>query len=281
MALRPWMKFYPADWQADELLGMCTLAARGLWIEMIGIMHKADPYGHLVVNGRPPTDTQLAALARCPPDQIPSLLDELENAGVFSRTRTRVIYSRRMTRDERRSKDGRNAKIMGAKVPGSRRHQAIENKRQNNSTLKVVDKVVDPPPPPQSPDAQKLESNRPLTGAQSAREVAERLIQIWAEECGGVLKVPIKLTPERIKACAARWKDTFGLDEFQFRAHCQTIIATPFLRGDGGGWRADFDFAISSKGILGIREGKYDGGRKYSSGHDAETAAFDIVSRRH
>lgn len=280
MASRPWMKFYPVDWQADELLGMCSLAARGLWIEMIGVMHKADPYGHLVVNGRPPTDTQLAALARCPPDQIPSLLEELENAGVFSRTRTRVIYSRRMTRDERRSKDGRNAKITKAKVPGSRRAQATERKAENVTTFKVVNKVVNEPPSPQSPESQIPERESPLTGAERAREVAENMLRVWAEECSGILKVPIKLTPDRIKACSARWKDSFATDEYQWRAHCQAILATPFLRGDDGGWRADFDFALTPKGILGIREGKYDGARRHrGGGHEAETAAFERVSR--
>lgn len=194
------MKFYPADWQADELLGMCTLAARGLWIEMIGIMHKADPYGHLVVNGRPPTDTQLAALARCPPDQIPSLLDELENAGVFSRTRTRVIYSRRMTRDERRSKSGRNAQITGAKTgdkseiigtkpPRSRVAQAFDKTVQKTASYRVRDQSPIGVPSPQRPEArgqrretERIESNPiPLSnGRAQARAVRDsEFAEFW------------------------------------------------------------------------------------------------------
>lgn len=119
---------------------------------MIGIMHSAEPYGHLLVSGRPPTDTQLAALARCPQDQIPSLLDELGSVGVFSRTRTGVIYSRRMTRAERKSKDGRTAQKTGAKVPGSRRSQAVDKSIEKSTTYGVVDRVVDQPPSPQKPD---------------------------------------------------------------------------------------------------------------------------------
>ena len=46
----PWMKFYPADWRADPALRMCSLAARGLWMEMLSIMHEADPRGSLRTN---------------------------------------------------------------------------------------------------------------------------------------------------------------------------------------------------------------------------------------
>jgi hypothetical protein len=71
-------------------------------MEMLALMHEADPYGHLLINGRPPTDTQLAIQAGAPEAQIPALLVELESAGVFSKTRTGVVYSRRMTRDEKK-----------------------------------------------------------------------------------------------------------------------------------------------------------------------------------
>lgn len=37
----PWLKFYPTDWRSDPALKMCSLAARGLWIEMIALMHEA------------------------------------------------------------------------------------------------------------------------------------------------------------------------------------------------------------------------------------------------
>src|SRR5579875_3505995 len=107
MTAAPWMKFYPSDWRSDPRLRMCGLAARGLWMEMIALMHEATPYGHLLVSGKPPTDIQLAMLAGTSPDQIPALLGELEAAGVFSRTGKGVIYSRRMTRDDKRTRAAR------------------------------------------------------------------------------------------------------------------------------------------------------------------------------
>ena len=58
----PWMKFYPADWRADPALRMCSLAARGLWMEMLSIMHEADPRGSLLINSNTISAKQLAGL---------------------------------------------------------------------------------------------------------------------------------------------------------------------------------------------------------------------------
>lgn len=103
----PWMKFYPQDWRADEKLRMCSLAARGLWIEMLALMHRSERYGHLLVSGRVPTDAQLAVLVGASPEQVAMLLDELACADVFSRAASGAIYSRRMTRDKRKSEKAR------------------------------------------------------------------------------------------------------------------------------------------------------------------------------
>ncbi len=104
-----WFKFWPADWQSDEGLRQCSLAARGLWIECIGLMHRATPYGHLVIRGRVPTARQLAAIVSAPEREVEKLLAELEGAGVFERTEDGAIYSRRMVRDAAKSEEGRKA----------------------------------------------------------------------------------------------------------------------------------------------------------------------------
>jgi hypothetical protein len=103
----PWMKFYPSDWRADPALRSCSIAARGLWIEMLAIMHDAEPYGSLLVNGQRIDKKRLAALAGVPERDCSTLLLELEVVGVFSRDEDGTIYSRRMRRDAIRSEEGR------------------------------------------------------------------------------------------------------------------------------------------------------------------------------
>jgi len=116
----PWMKFYPSDWRADPALRSCTVAARGLWIEMLCIMHEAAPYGSLLVKGKRIDKKQLASLAAVPEKECVVLMLELEGFGVFDRDEDGTIYSRRMRRDyakaikdKENGKGGGNPKLKG------------------------------------------------------------------------------------------------------------------------------------------------------------------------
>lgn len=116
----PWMKFYPSDWRADPALRSCTIAARGLWIEMLALMHEAEPYGSLLINGARIDKKRLAALAGIRDSECTVLLLELEGFGVFSRDEDGTIYSRRMRRDAQKAAiDRTNGKLGGnPKVKG-------------------------------------------------------------------------------------------------------------------------------------------------------------------
>jgi hypothetical protein len=105
------MKFYPADWRADAMLRLCSIGARGLWAEMMCLMHAADNYGSLLVNGRRIDKKQLAGLAGISEKECIFLLLELETNGVFSRDEDGTIYSRRMRRDHAKAiKDKENGR---------------------------------------------------------------------------------------------------------------------------------------------------------------------------
>jgi hypothetical protein len=97
---RPAFQFYPGDWQRDAALRSCSVAARGLWMEMLCVMHQGEPYGHLVINGKAVTPEQLARMVGATVKEITKWWVELEDAGVFSSTEGKP-FSRRMVRDER------------------------------------------------------------------------------------------------------------------------------------------------------------------------------------
>lgn len=110
----PWVKFYTSDWRADPSLRMCSLAARGLWMEMLCVMHEAQPYGSLLVKGQAVTKRQLASLAGATEKETVAALKELEDAGVFSRDEDGTVFSRRMRRDvEKAERDKANGKLGG------------------------------------------------------------------------------------------------------------------------------------------------------------------------
>ncbi|MGY3607645.1 MULTISPECIES: hypothetical protein [unclassified Bradyrhizobium] len=118
---QPWFKFYPQDWRGDAKLRMCSIGARGLWVEMLCVMHEAEPYGHLVIGGKNVAPKQIAALAGLSFSECAKYLVELELAGVCSRTEeSKTIYSRRMVRDKAKAdkdrengKGGGNPKLLG------------------------------------------------------------------------------------------------------------------------------------------------------------------------
>jgi hypothetical protein len=108
------MKFYPTDWRSDPALRMCSMAARGLWMEMLCIMHEAEPYGHLLVKGRPVADTDLARMAGISLKECRKSLATLELHGVYSVSETGTIYSRRMVDDHAKAlKDKENGRSGG------------------------------------------------------------------------------------------------------------------------------------------------------------------------
>lgn len=124
MAERPWLKWYPADWRSEPRLRMCSRAARSLWLDLIGLMHEAEPYGHLLVNGINPTTKQLSAILGDSERELKAMIAELEAAGVFTRTEEGVITSRRMIRDKKKADDdakngrgGGNPRVKGGVNP--------------------------------------------------------------------------------------------------------------------------------------------------------------------
>lgn len=138
---RPAFQFYPADWRKDPALSACSLAARGLWIELICIAHESDRYGYLDINGKPMTPAQLARMVGELPATVAKLLSELEDAGVFSRDEQGCIYSRRMVADERirnvRSDAGRlggNPNLVKQKVDGLLKQNEGQNLTPSSSS---------------------------------------------------------------------------------------------------------------------------------------------------
>jgi hypothetical protein len=75
-------------------------------MEMLCLAHDAEPYGHVLVAGRPPTTKQLASIVGVTVREVERLIAELDEAGVFS-VEGGVIYSRRMVRDHAKSLEGK------------------------------------------------------------------------------------------------------------------------------------------------------------------------------
>lgn len=141
---KPWMKWYPADWRAEPKLRLCSRAARSLWMDLLGLMHEAEPYGYLLVQGISPTENQIAILLGDSEKDVKKLMAELRKIGVYSITEEGVIYSRRMVRDQQKAERDRNNGGRGGnprlKGQDNQRHNQEDNRRVNppdNSEVKA------------------------------------------------------------------------------------------------------------------------------------------------
>lgn len=152
MAKRPAFQFYPGDWRTDPGLRLCSLMARGLWIEMMAIMHEGEPYGHLTAQGRPISDDMLARLVGESPTAVRRAVKDLDANGVFSRTNDGIIFSRRMVRDEEirnvRAVGGQEGKSHGQK--GASHGSKGGRPRKEKPPFDTEQRGVNLPPPSSS-----------------------------------------------------------------------------------------------------------------------------------
>jgi hypothetical protein len=234
---------------------MCRLSARGLWIEMIALMHEATPYGHLLVSGRSPTDAQLAVLAGTSPDQITELLGELDAAGVFSRTREGVIYSRKMTRLAKKAAIARKNGKEGGN-PTLRKDDG--NKPSDKGGLNGQDK-------PQKPEARSQKDKEAY--ASPLDDTAQAVIAYNAAAARSGWPSVQRMTDARRKALRGRLRDCGGLEGWE--GALAKAEASDFLCGrTAKPWTAfGFDWMTAPSNFTKIMEGNYD--NRAGGGHSS------------
>lgn len=139
---RPADLWYWADWFSSFDVRACSLAAQGLWFNMLGIMSRADRKGTLSINGKPMDSKELAKFVGEFKDKVEELLVELEYYQVFSRLADGTIYNRRMYRDgelsRKRAEAGRKG---GLKQIDSKSGEEVPSKTE--ATLEDEDEDED------------------------------------------------------------------------------------------------------------------------------------------
>ncbi|MBE3126180.1 MAG: hypothetical protein IMZ57_11060 [Acidobacteria bacterium] len=125
----PWSKWYWADWLADPAVRVSSLAAQGLWINVLALLATSKIRGILLIPEKQNSPIfgkdvdfgkqkkskieakYLSKIVSEKPETVEILLSELETNGVFSRDNQGRIYNRRMIREkeisEIRSEAGR------------------------------------------------------------------------------------------------------------------------------------------------------------------------------
>lgn len=98
----PAMQFYPADWRKDLAVQALGYFERGVWFEMLCLMHESSERGVLLLNGAPMPDEMVARLLGLDNQTFNQTLTTLLTYGVAKRRETdNAIYSKRMVADEK------------------------------------------------------------------------------------------------------------------------------------------------------------------------------------
>lgn len=251
MSATPWSKFFWADWESDQELGLCSVAAQGLWMRMLCLAARSRKPGYVMIADRPASTEDLSRIIHEEPQRTEELIAELETNGVFSRDRSGIIYSRRMVREAKK----RKASAKGGKIGG---RTSADNKTGIHATPEHTPRSTpDATPPPmdkarfhipearsQKPDISQANGHAsPSSKPKVGKSELNGFEQFWAayprkaakgqarKAYAGALR---KASAEQIAAGARRYaRSRIGEDE-RFTKHPAT-----WLNGecwaDGGG----------------------------------------------
>ena len=111
---KPSFQFYPGDWRKDPGVQSLSYHDRGVWFEMLLLMHESEERGVLLLNGKPMPESALERLLGLVNQNLTTTLTTLLDFAVASkRAHDGAIYCRRMVRDEELSKVRKAAGKLG------------------------------------------------------------------------------------------------------------------------------------------------------------------------
>jgi hypothetical protein len=163
---RPSFQFYPADWRKDPGVQSLSYHDRGVWFEIICLLHESEERGKLLLNGKPMPEDALARLLGLDKQKLNQTLSILIEFGVAQRCEeTGALMNRRMVRDETLSRIRAEAGKMGgnpfllnqkSKQKPTTPLIQIPTPSSSSSTSVNEDKRTPPRPKPSKPTIEEV-----------------------------------------------------------------------------------------------------------------------------
>jgi hypothetical protein len=101
--------YRPKDWMTDSGISSSSLAAQGLWINMLNLIILSGKGQLIDSQGRKIELKELAKILKHKEEDLKPLIGELESNGVFSRLDNGIIYNRRLYKEWKISEERRAA----------------------------------------------------------------------------------------------------------------------------------------------------------------------------
>ena len=165
----PALQFYPGDWKKDPGIQALTMEERGIWLELLFLMHESHERGFLTVAGKPLSHERLAIALGIDNQKITTTINTLLDFGVASvRESDGAIYNRRMVKDEEERQQKTESGKLGGNPLFSKGSKNPYYNQKDNQEDKQKDKHPDKqkitPSYSTSTSTSNIGSKDPLTG---------------------------------------------------------------------------------------------------------------------
>src|SRR3972149_5453318 len=102
----PSLQFYPADWRKDMAVQSLNYEQKGIWFEILCLMHESEERGKLILNGKSMSLEALAKLLGLQEDKIKVEIKVLIERCVCKVEKVNenleIIYNKRMVEDDKK-----------------------------------------------------------------------------------------------------------------------------------------------------------------------------------
>ena len=130
----PAFQLYPGDWRKDPGVQALDYEYRGIWFEILLLMHESDQRGKLLLNGKPMPEDALARLLGLDKQKLTKAITTLLEYGVAGiDSETGAIINRRMVRDEEIRKTRQECGKRGGN-PNLVNQNTTKNKKEVNQS---------------------------------------------------------------------------------------------------------------------------------------------------
>ncbi len=113
----PHIQFYVGDWRKDVGIQTLSYHHRGIWFEILMLMHCSEQRGRLILAGKPMPNLALSRLLGLSQQETQDAVEVLLASGVASKDEAGVVFCRRMDREE----EIRQKRVEAGRVGGSKR----------------------------------------------------------------------------------------------------------------------------------------------------------------
>lgn len=216
----PALQFYPADWRKDPAVQALGYFERGVWFEMLCLMHESCERGVLLLNGIPMPEEALSNALGLDNQILSTTLTKLLTYGVAKkREGDGAIFSKRMVQDEKLCQVRREAGKKGG-------NPVLLNQ---NSTTGVNQNPT--PSSSSSSSSSEIIKTSSLPATPKADPIPyQKIIALYHEHLPTLPKV-LKLTSTRKGQIAARWKSGDIPDLETWESYFKFVSQSPFLMG--------------------------------------------------